>query len=68
MAIAKHWENFSFLMASLGSPILLAVRKDFTDVTYDLVVILIPISVSWILILLALLLIRIQIKKDYEYI
>jgi hypothetical protein len=50
----EYWMNFTFVMVSLFTPILIAIKHDFYDIRYDLKVIMIPVTIAWVLLILIL--------------
>jgi len=50
----EYWMNFTFVMVSLFTPILIAIKHDFYDIGYDLKVIMIPVTIAWVLLILIL--------------
>jgi hypothetical protein len=47
----EYWMNFTFVMISLFTPILIAIKHDFHDIGYALRVIMIPVTIAWVLLL-----------------
>ena len=47
----EYWMNYTFIMVSLFTPILLAIKHDFYDIGYDLKVIMIPVTIAWVLLI-----------------
>ena len=50
--IFEYWANFCFVMATLFSPVLLAIKQDFKNISYDLRTIMAPVTVAWVLLVL----------------
>jgi len=48
----EYWINFTFVMVSLFTPILIAIKHDFYGIGYDLKVIMIPVTIAWVLLIL----------------
>lgn len=63
--VFSNWSKFTFVMASLITPILFAIRHDIKIVEYDLRVILAPVSLAWALLLFVLFMI-IKIMNKYH--
>ena len=47
----EYWMNYTFIMVSLFTPILIAIKHDFNDIGYDLKVIMIPVTIAWVLLI-----------------
>jgi hypothetical protein len=50
----EYWMNFTFVMVSFFTPILIAIKHDFNDIGYKIKVIMIPVTVAWVLLIVIL--------------
>jgi len=58
--------NFTFVMISFFTPILIAIKNDFNDIGYKLKVIMIPVTVAWVLLIVILFLNIRTISKHFQ--